>query len=72
MRVGVSRGVIQHVEAGEPGTSIGTAFEAAVILGIPLFDVPTSQLRALYRQKQQVNTLLPMCAFQTRFAKPDF
>ncbi len=70
-RVGVSRGVIQRMEAGEPGTSIGASFEAAVVLGLPLFDVPTSQLRALHGQKQQVNTLLPMRAFQARFAKPD-
>lgn len=70
-RVGVSRGVIQRIEAGEPGTSIGSVLEAAVILGIPLFDVPTSQLGALHRQKQEVNTLLPKRAFQATFAKPD-
>jgi transcriptional regulator with XRE-family HTH domain len=70
-RIGVSRGVIQRMEAGEPGTSIGAAFEAAVVLGLPLFDVPTSQLGALLDQKQQVNTLLPRRAFQASHAKPD-
>lgn len=70
-RIGVSRGVIQRMEAGEPGTSIGAAFEAAVVLGLPLFDVPTSQLGTLLAQKQQVNMLLPRRAFQVSQAKPD-
>lgn len=70
-RVGVSRGVIQRMEAGEAGTSIGAAFEAAVVLGVPLFDVPTSQLGALHTQKQEVNMLLPRRAFQATHAKPD-
>lgn len=70
-RVGVSRGVIHRIEAGEPGTSIGAAFEAAVVLGIPLFDVPTGQLAALRSQRQEVNALLPQRAFQASQAKPD-
>ena len=70
-RIGVSRGVVQRMEAGEPGTSIGAAFEAAVVLGIPLFDVPAGQLGALLDQKQQLNTLLPRRAFQASHAKPD-
>ena len=70
-RVGVSRGVIQRLEAGEPGTSIGAAFEAAVILGLPLFDVESSQLGTLRSQKQAVNALLPKRAFQASQAKPD-
>lgn len=71
IRVGVSRGVIQRIEAGEPGTSIGAAFEAAVILGIPLFDVPTPQLRKLHKQRLEVNMLLPKRAFLAQFSKPD-
>lgn len=70
-RIGVSRGVVQRMESGEPGTSIGAAFEAAVVLGIPLFDVPTGQLGALLDQKQQLNTLMPRRAFQASHAKPD-
>lgn len=41
-RTGVSRGVIQRLEAGEGGTAIGTAFEACVVLGIPLLTPPAS------------------------------
>lgn len=71
VRVGVSRGVIQRIEAGEPGTSIGAVFEAAVILGIPLFEVPNSQLRGLYSHKREVNALLPRRAFYASQVKPD-
>lgn len=70
-RVGVSRGVIQRMEAAEPGTTIGSAFEAAVVLGIPLFDVPTNQLGTLLTQTQVINRLLPKRAFQASQAKPD-
>jgi transcriptional regulator with XRE-family HTH domain len=70
-RVGVSRGVIQRMESAEPGTTIGSAFEAAVVLGIPLFDVPANQLGTLLTQKQEINRLLPKRAFQASQAKPD-
>jgi len=36
-RVGVSRTTIHKVENGDPGVSLGVAFETASILGIPLF-----------------------------------
>lgn len=70
-RVGVSRGAIQRLEAGEPGTAIGTAFEAAVVLGIPLFDIPASDLGGLLQHKREVNALLPRRAFQAAQADPD-
>lgn len=70
-RTNVSRGVIQRIEAGEPGTSIGAAFEAAVVLGIPLFDVPTSSLGTLLKHKREINVLLPQRAFQASQGKPD-
>ena len=36
-RVGVSRTTIHKIENGDPGVSLGATFEAASILGIPLF-----------------------------------
>lgn len=62
-RVGVSRGAIQRLEAGEAGTAIGTAFEAAIVLGIPLFDVAADDLATLRKQKQDINALLPQRAY---------
>ncbi|MBC2834501.1 helix-turn-helix transcriptional regulator [Paragemmobacter straminiformis] len=70
-RVSVSRGVIQRLEAGEPGTAIGAAFEAAIVLGLPLFDVDATQLGTLRSQKEAMNALLPKRAFQASQAKPD-
>ena len=36
-RVGVTHTTIRKVERGDLGVALGTAFEAAVILGVPLF-----------------------------------
>lgn len=70
-RTGVSRGVIQRLEAGEGGTSISTAFEACLVLGIPLFDAPGERLGAMLEQRQEVAALLPKRAFQASQSKPD-
>lgn len=36
-RAGISIPTLNRIETGAPGTAIGTFFELAVILGIPLF-----------------------------------
>lgn len=36
-RVGVSAKTMSNVERGDPKTAVGTVFEAAIIVGIPLF-----------------------------------
>jgi transcriptional regulator with XRE-family HTH domain len=36
-RVGVTRPTIRKVEAGDPSVALGTAFEAATLLGLPFF-----------------------------------
>ncbi len=70
-RTNVSRGVIQRIEAGELGTSIGAAFEAAVVLGIPLFDIPTNALGDRLKHQQEITALLPRRAFLASQSKPD-
>lgn len=58
-RAGISRGLLQRIERGDPGCSIGAVFEVATILGIPLFH-PDPETRALHHQQlQQWLTLLP-------------
>lgn len=37
-RVGVSAVTLRKVENGDPTVALGTAFEAAVLVGVPLFD----------------------------------
>lgn len=36
-RIGIARSTLQSIEKGEARTEIGLVFEAAVLLGVPLF-----------------------------------
>ena len=45
-RVGVTHVTIRKVERGDPSVSLGTAFEAAALVGVPLFHEDPSR-RAL-------------------------
>jgi transcriptional regulator with XRE-family HTH domain len=58
-RVGVGPQTIRRLEDGAPGTQIGTVFEAAVLLGIPLFNVPASQLSRVAASVRDQLALLP-------------
>ena len=42
-RVGVSEVTMLKVEHGDPGVRLGIAFEAAALVGVPLFDVEPSR-----------------------------
>ena len=53
-RAGISRALLQRIESGDPGCSIGVVFEVAAICGVPLFDQEQRQLTthlALHREK---------------------
>jgi transcriptional regulator with XRE-family HTH domain len=43
-RVGTSVPTLRKIEAGEPSVSLGLAFEAAVLTGVPLFHADRSRL----------------------------
>jgi DNA-binding XRE family transcriptional regulator len=43
-RVGVSRVTLRRIENGDPACSVGLAFEAAALVGVPLFDSDGTQL----------------------------
>lgn len=61
-RAGISRGLLHRIENGEMGSSIGSAFEVAAIVGLSLFDAePSSLTRLLALQRDKV-TLLPKAA----------
>ena len=58
-RAGVSRGLVQRIERGEMGSSIGATFEVAAIVGIHLFESePTTLTRHLSTNRDRL-TLLP-------------
>lgn len=61
-RVGVSIPTIIKVERGDPSVAIGTVIEAAVLVGVPLFDAD-SKTRARYAAQQAAElALLPAAA----------
>ena len=58
-RAGISRALLQRIERGDPGCSIGAVFEVATICGVPLFEQDQRLLGtklALHREKM---ALLP-------------
>ena len=58
-RAGVSRGLVQRIERGEMGSSIGAAFEVAAIVGLHLFEAePTTLTRHVAAARDKL-VLLP-------------
>jgi transcriptional regulator with XRE-family HTH domain len=72
-RAGISRALLQRIERGDPGCSIGAVFEVATICGVPLFDQEQRQLTthlALHRKKM---ALLPKAVrVRMKGVKDDF
>lgn len=65
-RLGMDRRTVAAIEAGDPAVSIGNAFNAADILGIPLFGAgDRAELARLRREGRDRLALLP-----TRVNKP--
>jgi transcriptional regulator with XRE-family HTH domain len=65
-RIGVDRRTVAAIETGDPGVSLGNAFNAADILGVPLFGAEDrAELARLRREGRDRLALLP-----TRVDKP--
>ncbi len=65
-RIGIDRRTVAAIEAGDPGVSLGNAFNAADILGVPLFGAEDrAELARLRREGRERLALLP-----TRVNKP--
>jgi len=58
-RVGVSRYTISALEKGEPTVAIGTVFEAAIIVGIPLMGNDPRQITKLSQAIANLVQILP-------------
>lgn len=58
-RAGISRGLLQRIEKGNPKCEIGAVFEAASIVGIRLFDSDGSALVRHLGQTKEKLALLP-------------
>jgi len=72
-RVGVSVRTVSNVEHGSPSVSLGTAFEAATILGVGLFGAEGPELARLARQGRDTLALLPSRVYRsTEPVRDDF
>ena len=58
-RAGISRGLLQRIEKGNPKCEIGVVFEVAAIVGVKLFDADESRLREYLGQTKEKLALLP-------------
>jgi len=59
-RVGVSLVTLRRIEKGDPRCSLGLVFEAASLVGVPLFHSDPLALSAHRARAEETLTLLPM------------
>jgi len=71
-RVGITRVTLRRIERGEPGVAIGTVFEAANLVGVPLFGQDAAGLRHLRGQVESRVALLPAHVRRTKQVDDDF
>lgn len=63
-RIGVSPTTIAAVEAGAPGTAIGTVFHAATMTGVPLFGTDDrAELARMRHSGEQILALIKQRAW---------
>ena len=58
-RAGISRGLLQRIESGNPKCEIGVVFEVAAIVGVRLFDADENALTGHLSQTREKLALLP-------------
>ena len=58
-RIGISRPSLHRIERGDPKSAIGSAFEAAAIVGVPLFETDPGRLAADLARVEEKLALLP-------------
>ena len=72
-RANVSRGLVQRIENGDMGCSIGATFEVAAIVGVRLFDAESTTLTRHLGMVRDKLTLLPKAVRQgPKAVKDDF
>ena len=58
-RLGISTPTVRKILEGFPAVAIGTYFEAARILGVPLFDPDTERFAVTASRTAEMEALLP-------------
>lgn len=67
-RIGADRATVRKIEHGDPSVRLGLAFEAAVVLGVILFDPDDDRRAAELRRISDQLALLPQ---RTRVRRVD-
>jgi transcriptional regulator with XRE-family HTH domain len=65
-RVGISKPTMIRIEAGDPSVSIGRFFDAAIVMGIPLFDKDADGWGSELARARREAALLPARAVMPR------
>lgn len=68
-RVGVTHPTMSKIERGDPSVGLGVAFEAAALLGVPLFEEDRSRVRLEAARVESRLALLPQLVRKP--AEPD-
>ncbi len=72
-RIGIARSTLQLIEKGQPKVEIGLVFEAAALLGVPLFVDESSRLAPEISRLDDKLALLPRSIRRPRReARDDF
>jgi transcriptional regulator with XRE-family HTH domain len=58
-RIGISRPTLSKIEQGDPSVGLGVAFEAARLVGVPLFHEDRAELRSELARHRDRLSLLP-------------
>ena len=58
-RAGISRGLVQRIERGDPGCAIGRVFECAAVVGVRLFDLDRTSLAGTVEAGRRTLALMP-------------
>ena len=70
-RAGLSRGLVQRIEKGDPECAIGAVFEAASIVGVRLFDADQAGLSSANSANTAILALLPKAVRTPRIEAKD-
>ena len=68
-RLGTGRRTVTRIESGDPSVSMGTVFEAAALVGLPLFSEDSADVSAQVSETEIRLQLLPA---RTRTMKVDY
>ncbi len=73
VRAAISRSLLQRIERGDPGCSIGAVFEVAAICGVPLFEADQCVMALQVDRQHEKMALLPKAVrVRQKEVKDDF